>query len=141
MMLCRQATLEFLDIPWPGHIKRKVTPSKLGPDVGDRAVVHGRRPPLAKHARIEIQCAAKSGAGKIAPLTVLAQQGIVLLEPEREQWFKFVQRQQDPAARRAPFFFYGIERKFPFSPRARWPLKAGFAKQVAAVKQHAGIDV
>src|SRR3954462_3729212 len=136
MMLCRQATLEFLDIPWPGHIKRKVTPSKLGPDVGDRAVVHGRRPPLAKHSRIEIQCAAKSGSGKISPLTVLAQQGIVLLEPKREQWFKFVQRQQDRVARRTHFFFYGIERTFPFCPRTRWRIKACFPKQIATVKQH-----
>src|SRR6185295_8437253 len=71
-MLGRQATLELLDIPWPGHVEGKITSSELGPDVGNGAVVHGRRPAIAKHPRIKIQCAVKSRPGKMSPLAVLA---------------------------------------------------------------------
>src|SRR5262249_11790966 len=92
----RKPARGFGDGPRAGDVEDEATTSELAPDVRDCRSSDHRRPSLPEDLEIEPERTAEPGAAEVAPPSVVAQKGLILLQRESEERLELVEREKNP---------------------------------------------
>jgi hypothetical protein len=140
LALLRQAAPELADVPGAADVEGEQAARELVPDVGNGGIRRHRRQALVEDAGVEGERAAERRLRERAPAVVLGEHR-PLLQRQREQRVRLVERQQGAEAARTAALAHCPHRRQPRGPALRRLRVPGGPQQVAAIEEQAGVDV
>jgi len=138
--LRRQAVFALADVPRSGNPHGEIALRKLLIDVRGLGVAHRWRPAVAKQVDVKREGLRERRLPECAARAVRVEQRRAVGHGQHFHRLVLVRRQEDRVASE-PLRLDALHRRCPLLPRARRAREAGGGEDVAAVEEHARVDV
>ena len=119
LLVAGQPPLQLTDVPGTRDVKGEPAAAELRPHVGDGGRREHRRPAAPEDLEVELERASEPGAREVAPASAVPQEGVVLLQGQREQRLDLVERQQHRVPVAPAFRVDRGQHALPLRPRHR----------------------